>query len=78
MFFASNLSSSYRSHVDSFFVIEEQKRLDRDVFDTLRIQFSFVLDVTDTCRLLGTKWQRTRSCFHDSQISLFNKQDQKS
>ena len=48
---------------------KSRKRLARDVFDTFATHARLVYDVID--RLLGTKWQHSRSCFGDFETLIF-------
>ena len=71
-FLASNLSAIGRNNVCSLFSREAQKRLARDIFDTLVKHFGLVRDVTGSDSL-----PQNGSC-HRRVRRFFNRQDWKS
>ena len=77
IFFASNITSSGRSHVRSLFTIEEQNRLACDC--VIRLPYSPALFMTSLILTAGHKPAALTAVFSLlKKMLMFNKQDQKS
>ena len=58
------------------FPIKCKRMLARDVFGIFASRVGLIFDVTDPAYWVQT-WQRSQSCFHDFEMSNFDKQNEK-